>query len=565
METIYMKTNCAGYERKVRFYVSLSVLLSICSGLLSIVFAYTVRIVVDYATNDLAYSIRQTVAKIVALLLLMVVTDLSRNVIIAKTVFFVNSNIKRKLFRSFFDDHKHNHDTDFVSVLSNDISVIESDFFRAIFDFVQLSTTFLISSIVLFSYSIVHGTLILIISVLLVAGSHFLKDKVGSKRLAVSNYNEHYISKVKDMFYGVVVIRQFRAISKISNEHDIVNEQLEKSKMMFSIFISTMSTFTTLVTMGMFVTSYLLGGYFVLSGVYSISMMMSAIQLVNNIAGPLEGVTEAINKINGATAIVRKVRALCVDNECELKTDLDKINLIELKDLNFGFNDTFAFENISVSFSQGKKYALVGESGSGKSTLLNLLVKEQPVERGQIFFNGKDLADIPYADIGTHISYMNQNVYLFNDTIKNNITLYGDFVESEYAMALKSSGVHRIINELTGGDQYRIRDNGGNISGGQKQRIALARVMLKKSDIIILDEAFSALDPITAEQILSDIMKLDCMIIVVFHKYNKTLLSQFDEIFAMKRGKIIEYGNFQTLMQKEGYFYSLYNLDNIEE
>lgn len=560
-----MKTNCAGYERMAKFYVSLSVLLSICSGLLSIVFAYTVKIVVDYATNDLGYSLIRTVVRIVVLLLLVVVINLSRNLAIAKAVFNVNRSTKSKLFRSFFDDHKHNNDTDFVSVLSNDISVIESDFFRAMFDFVELATTFLISSIVLFTYSFVHGIVILLISVFLVAGSHFLKDKVGSKRLAVSNCNEHYISKVKDMFYGVVVVRQFLAISKISNEHDIVDEQLEKSKMNFSIFVSTVSTFATLMTMGMFVISYLLGGYLVLSGVYSISMMMSAIQLVNNIAGPLEGVTEAINKINGATAIVRKVRALCADNECESDANLGKIDKIVVKNLNFSFNDAFAFDDVSISFSQGKKYALVGESGSGKTTLLNLLVKEQSAERGQIFVNGKDLADIPYADVGTHISYMNQNVYLFNDTVKNNITLYGEFDENEYAMALKSSGVYRIINELTNGDQYMIRDNGGNISGGQKQRIALARVMLKKSDVIILDEAFSALDPITAEQLLSDIMKLDCMIIVVFHKYNKTLLSQFDEIFAMKRGKIIERGDFQTLMQKEGYFYSLYNIDNIEE
>lgn len=167
-----------------------------------------------------------------------------------------------------------------------------------------------------------------------------------------------------------------------------------------------------------------------------------------------------------------------------------------------------------MTLFQGKKYALVGESGSGKSTLLNLLVKEQPAERGQIFVNGKDLADIPYSEIGTHISYMNQNVYLFNDTIKNNITLYGDYSENAYKMALRSSGAYRIISGLADGDQYRIRDNGGNISGGQKQRIALARVMLKKSDVIILDEAFSALDPITAEQILSDIMKSDCMTII---------------------------------------------------
>ena len=256
---------------------------------------------------------------------------------------------------------------------------------------------------------------------------------------------------------------------------------------------------------------------------------------------------------------------LCIDNKNEVDTKIGKINEIEIMDLNFSFKQAFAFEDICVSFFQGKKYALIGESGSGKSTLLNLLVKEQLVEKGQIYVNGKDLTGISYNDIGTHISYMNQNVYLFNDTVKNNITLYGDFSEREYAMALKSSGMYRVINELTGGDQYGIKNNGENLSGGQKQRIALARVMLKKSDVIILDEAFSALDSITAEQLLSDMMKLDCLIIAVFHKYNKSLLSKFDEIFAMRRGKIVERGDFCTLIQKGGYFYNLYSIDNVDE
>ena len=128
-----------------------------------------------------------------------------------------------------------------ISVLSNDISVIESDYLRAGFDFAALITTFTISSIALFTYSIAHGALILGTSIFLVAISYLLKDKVGSKRLVVSACNEHYISKVKDMFYGGLVIRQFLAISRMSNEHDEVNKELEKSKQRFLLFTSSVN------------------------------------------------------------------------------------------------------------------------------------------------------------------------------------------------------------------------------------------------------------------------------------------------------------------------------------
>lgn len=204
----------------------------------------------------------------------------------------------------------------------------------------------------------------------------------------------------------------------------------------------------------------------------------------------------------------------------------------------------------------------MGESGSGKSTLLNLLMKEQEVSPNQIFVDSKDLAEISNGQILSSISYMSQNVFLFNDTIKNNITLYGDYNADSYREAIRASGVDRVLAELINGDEHMIVNNGENISGGQKQRIALARVLLKNSRIILLDEAFSALDPITAEQIVKDVLKLDCLIIMVLHKYSEPILEQFDEILAFKRGKIVEKGTFDELMKNKQYFYSLYSIDN---
>lgn len=168
-----------------------------------------------------------------------------------------------------------------------------------------------------------------------------------------------------------------------------------------------------------------------------------------------------------------------------------------------------------------------------------------------------------FEEVVSKIAYMNQDVYLFNDTIKNNITLYNNYDSDSYCNALRASGVDKIIKDLPNGDEYFIDNNGQNLSGGQKQRVALARVLLKNSKVIVLDEAFSALDPITADEIVNDLLKLECLIIMVMHKYNTFILKQFDEIIAFKNGKIIEKGSFEELIDSKQYFYSLYSIDNI--
>ena len=153
---------------------------------------------------------------------------------------------------------------------------------------------------------------------------------------------------------------------------------------------------------------------------------------------------------------------------------------------------------------------------------------------------------------------MNQEVYVFNDTIKNNILLYEDFDEETYQYIIKLAGLEKFIDSFPEKDQHMLINNGENISGGEKQRIALARVLLRDSNVILLDEAFSSLDNITAHAITLDILEFDKTVVMVVHKYAEDILKKCDEILVMDNGQVRETGTFDYLISTNEYFKNLY-------
>ncbi|MCL2717382.1 MAG: ATP-binding cassette domain-containing protein [Lachnospiraceae bacterium] len=272
-----------------------------------------------------------------------------------------------------------------------------------------------------------------------------------------------------------------------------------------------------------------------------------------------------MNKIHASTAVYKKLKLFTPIDKSEIIVANKSIqyNKVEIKNLNFGYDNDFQFHQFNFIFEKGKKYAIVGGSGGGKSTLLNLITKKENCADNTIFIDGQDINTIMREQLLTSIAYMNQTVFLFNDTIYNNVTLFSDINELEYEQAIKAAGLIDFLNEQTQGSQYLIQNNGENVSGGQKQRIALARVLIRKSPMLLLDEAFSSLDPKTTYDLWRDIFQLNITCLAVFHDYDDSILRQCDSILAIKNGTLIEYGAFDELLEKKGYFYSLYNVVEI--
>lgn len=236
------------------------------------------------------------------------------------------------------------------------------------------------------------------------------------------------------------------------------------------------------------------------------------------------------------------------------------VNAIELEHLSFGYEaDKPVLKDVSLRFESGKKYAIVGGSGSGKSTLLNLLMGSYGGYEGSLTIDGIQMREISTDSLYDLTSLIGQSVFLFDDTLKNNITMFREFPAEQVEAAVKRSGLQQLVSER--GMDYRCGENGVNLSGGERQRVSIARCLLRGTPVLLLDEATAALDNQTAFAVTGAILHLDGLTrIVVTHRLETALLEQYDGIIVLRDGQVLEQGTFGELMDRKGYFYSLFTL-----
>lgn len=235
---------------------------------------------------------------------------------------------------------------------------------------------------------------------------------------------------------------------------------------------------------------------------------------------------------------------------------------IEIKDLTFNYPDAvdMVLEDINLELKQGETLGIIGTIGSGKTTLLSLLIRLYPVKRGKIFIDGKDINDIPIPILRENICYITQDNFLFSSTLKDNINLFKDSYDTYFikestreAMIYKEiQDMPKQLDTILGGDE------GVELSGGQRQRIAVSRAFLKRSNIILLDDTFSALDNRTEKALLENIKELtgNKTCIIVSNRISD--IKDADKIIVLDQGNIIEAGNHESLLEKGGMYYSFY-------
>ena len=290
------------------------------------------------------------------------------------------------------------------------------------------------------------------------------------------------------------------------------------------------------------------------------------IQLSTHIVGPVKTSISLINQIKSVSLIAKKIEDILKSSSEDIEeNNLENFkNCIEINNLSFSYNEERkALDNINLVFEKNKKYAIVGESGCGKSTLIKLLMRYYNDYEGSIKIDDNDLKSIYSSDLYKNMSMIQQNVFMFDDTIKENIKLFANYSDEKVIKACKRSGIYNLIERLPNGIDSLVGENGSKLSGGEKQRIAIARSLINDTQILILDESTSALDNETAYNLESSLLELDDLtLIVVTHKLIKNILLNYDEIIVMRDGKIVEKGSFEELINLKGYFYSLYYIQS---
>lgn len=449
----------------------------------------------------------------------------------------------------------------YISALTNDIQTIEQGYLWNTFSILDNLLTFAGAMAMMIWYSPLLTGIAIGLSLLPLIASILTGGKVAEEEKKVSDRNEAYTSALKDSLGGFSVVKSFKAEAQMicifqDNVEKLAKAQCGKYKMRILIQMFG-SVAGVMAQLGVFI----FGAYLALAGKgVTAGITMIFVQLMNYVLSPISTIPVCIAERKAAKALVVKIADTLSSNIRE-ETETEHKTLrrgITVKNLIFGYEpEKQVLKNINCFFELGKKYAIVGASGSGKSTLLNLLMASYPNYHGTICYDETELREISSSNLFEIESIIQQNVFVFNATIRDNITMFRDFPEERINEAIRLSGLSALIEEK--GADYLCGENGSGLSGGEKQRVSIARSLLKKSQVLLVDEATASLDAETAHQVSSAILGLEGVTsIVITHTLEEGLLKQYDSIFTLKNGAVAEAGTFDELIMKKGYFYSLF-------
>lgn len=556
------------FKYKLLFFMRI---ITISLAALSVIaFDFMMGFIVDIFANGETHKFFPIILTSIALIIILFLTEYIDGYVmssyIKNTVNYLRTYIFSKIINKDIKDFSLDNSGKYISILYNDLKIIEDSLLNNIFQVISSFISFTISIIFLFSIS---PAIVLFISIFGILG--FLIPNALSKKLVIeknnySNNLENITSVTKDLFSGFEVIKGFNIAHKINPVFKNYSNAVESSKKKCSILEAIIKGFSLSFSVTIYLGVLILGGYLMNKGEISVGTAIIIIQLSTHIVGPVKTSISLINQIKSVSLIINKIDEILDDSSDDVENiSLEKFEKnIEVKNLNFSYsNERQALKNINLTFEKNKKYAIVGESGSGKSTLTKLLMRYYKNYNGEILIDNKNLQNIFSHDLYKNISMIQQSVFMFDDSIKENIKLYADYSDDEIIKVCDRSGLSNLISTLPNGINSLVGENGSKLSGGEKQRIAIARSLINDTNILILDESTSALDNETAYNLETSLLSIDDLtLIVITHKLIKSLLISYDEIIVMKDGMIIEKGNFDDLIELKGYFYSLYYLQN---
>ena len=452
----------------------------------------------------------------------------------------------------------------YISAFSNDAASIEQNYLLNIFNLTMDSLLFLGAIIMMLWYSPLLTAAAILFALLPVAASFITGNRVAKAEREISEKNESFMSVLRDGLSGFSVIKSFKAefsAIKLFTESNKNVEEAKCRRKKLGTVLQMLGTGAGLISQfGIFI----LCAYFAVNGKDGITpgVVMIFMQLMGLVTEPIGTVPEMLANRKSAEALIDKMANAIYSNTREEGSSVPAIfkDGIEISNLYFSYNGKDnALEDINFKFEAGKSYAVVGASGSGKSTLLNLLSAGHNKYSGKITYDKTELRDICSDSLYDIISIIQQNVFIFNSSIRNNITMFRDFDDKDVEKAVFLSGLSELISER--GEDFICGESGSGLSGGERQRISIARSLLRKTPVLLVDEATAALDKETSFYILNTILSLDELTkIVVTHNLDENLLKKYDSILVLKNGRIFEHGTFDELMERKKYFYSLFTV-----
>lgn len=528
-------------RKKGRFLLFLVLL--VVSSVTGLLFSLVMSALVDCAgktAKELFWTLLGGIVYVIIYNLLELAYRCMKSRLLTDARYYLKRDIFTSLMHRTVKDFDAGNSAEYMNELSNNMNLFENVYWDNFICLMESLMSFCSAAAICISLQPILLILMVFLAFLSMGVTRLTTAPLEKSMEAFAKSAESYTAEIKDDFGGFRLVRSYGCLPFILQKHDKKNRHMEDTNRRNTncrIFCAYAGNFVGLLSTVLVMAT---ASYFSLKGMFSAGMVIAFGHLIGHIISPIVSMPSIIANFRASKPLLTRFQNLLVQKEDTgiIKTE-DFRKEIALNEVSFGYEeDREVLHKLSYCFQAGKRYAIVGKSGCGKSTLLALLLGYYPDYGGSISYDGVELRELKQECLGNIVAYVSQDTFLFQDTIQNNITLYREkYTRQEIEAAVEQAGLKELIASLPEGLSTMIGENGKNFSGGEKQRLSLARALLRKSKVLLLDEFTANLDKETAKQLEARILTLEgCLVITVTHRLEQELFSRYDGLLNLEQG-----------------------------
>ncbi|MEL3911723.1 ABC transporter ATP-binding protein [Treponema pedis] len=461
--------------------------------------------------------------------------EVIRTKTVQKTLLGIRCDLAQKISSSTYTGFHKKHTGEYSSWFEADMGLVEQNGLVPVFQIVTSISAFIISFISLISIHWIIAVLAVAEGVILLFLPKLFEKGIAAGTKKVMQTIGTFTIRIQDLLLGFDTLFSFNKRKLIPEE--IHTAGTERAKDMVKLIKKHIVSAIVIAAVGILFYLSIIGvtGYLAIKGLVTIGTILATAQIADVLSKSLSEFSGYIIKIKSVKPVFEKFESLEQENEKQLSLPSFKKDFY-IQNLNFSYDNEGKkiLSNLNMNFELGKKYGIIGESGSGKTTMFKLLNGMLNEYTGGIYYDGEELSNLDKKTLREQVAYIDQNVYIFNRTIRENICLGSNFSNEELEKAIKDAALEPVIKECENGLDTIVEQNGQNFSGGQRQRIALARALIHGRKILLIDEGTSALDEKNAAEIEEKLLNnKDLTVIMVSHHFSEAAKSKLDAIYKI--------------------------------
>lgn len=468
----------------------------------------------------------------------------------------------RRLIKGTLRSFMSREQGEYLSAFTNDMEPVARGYIKSLFN-IPFYSVMLAGSIVMMMCYHVGYTLVVIGVAVIPLGIGILAGRVmAPAEKQLSTANARFTAKLKEILGGIPVIKSFRAEDSIAGLFCEQDEELENTRYRRTIVAGRIQALMECMSGWAQFIVFIFGAYLSVRGVIDVSVMIVFIQLMSSVNAPLSALPTAFATYSGGKAVICRMEEL-TEHGREISPQEEISGLkkgIYMEGVSFAYETGHEIlHDFCYHFEKGKAYAIVGPSGSGKSTVVKLMLGYFPNYEGRILYDDRELKTLSEDTLNRLNSFVQQEVFLFDKTVEENVTMFHPYEREEVSRVLSMVGLERLEKEKEG---MTCGDNGSNLSGGERQRVSIARALIRKCPVMLWDEATAALDTETAGRVMRLVLSAkDMTRIIITHQLDEAILKQFDSILVVKDGILCESGTYSSLMEQNGILHAMKALE----